>query len=436
MNVFTTVILSILVFGFLILIHEFGHYIFARIFKVTITEFSIGMGPKLVWYDSKKTGIRYCLSAIPIGGYVAMVGEDGESEDPNAFGKKPAWQRLIITVAGATVNIVAGFIAIIIYASLVNIGNTSVNVFYKDVYGEISSSDYGLMTGDEIVAIGGVEVTTFDELEAAVNKALEPVSVTVIREGNHITLENVEFPEWENSNGKYALIDFETLGEGRTVGQFYKNVYAVSSNSALKTGDRIIRIGGTRVYMADQVSYEIMRKGHKPVDIVVIRDGEEIPLDDVVFPTAEEQGQIFGLMDFKVDRIEKNLFTVIGYSFSKAGLTIKMCGESIIDLITGRYTLAAVSGPVGISQVIGQAANQGFISLLSITSLISINLGAMNLLPIPALDGGRTVMILVEMITKKKLPPKIEGTINAVGLIVLLGLSVIIMIKDVIGLFI
>ena len=89
MNVFTTVILSILVFGFLILIHEFGHYIFARIFKVTITEFSIGMGPKLVWYDSKKTGIRYCLSAIPIGGYVAMVGEDGESEDPNAFGKKP-----------------------------------------------------------------------------------------------------------------------------------------------------------------------------------------------------------------------------------------------------------------------------------------------------------------------------------------------------------
>jgi regulator of sigma E protease len=140
-------------------------------------------------------------------------------------------------------------------------------------------------------------------------------------------------------------------------------------------------------------------------------------------------------MDFKVDRIEKNLFSVLGYSFSKAALTVKMCGESLIDLMTGRYTLAAVSGPVGISQVIGQAANQGVTSLLSIVSLISINLGAMNLLPIPALDGGRTLMILIEMITKKKLPPNVEATINAVGLIVLLGLSVIIMIKDVIGLF-
>ena len=103
-----TVLIAIFVFGFLIFIHEFGHYIFARIFKVTITEFSIGMGPKLVWYDSKKTGIRYALSAIPIGGYVAMVGEDSESDDPNAFNKKPAWQRLIITVAGAAVNIIAG----------------------------------------------------------------------------------------------------------------------------------------------------------------------------------------------------------------------------------------------------------------------------------------------------------------------------------------
>ena len=436
MNIITTVILSILVFGFLIFIHEFGHYIFARIFNVTITEFSIGMGPKLVWYDSKKTGIRYCLSAIPIGGYVAMVGEDGESDDPNSFGKKPAWQRLIITVAGAAVNILAGFIAVVIFVSLINIGNTNVNVFYKDVYGNISSSESGLMTGDEIISVGDVKVTTYEELAKEVNKAIEPVSITVIRDGQEKVLESVKFPEWENSGGKYALVDFETVGNGRTVGEFYKDIYDVSSNSSLQTGDQIVRIGGTRVYMADEVSYEIMRKGNRPIDIDVIRDGREIHLENVVFPTVEDQGQTFGLMDFKVDRIEKNVFSVLGYSISKAALTVRMCGESLIDLITGRYTLAAVSGPVGISQVIGQAANQGFVSLLSIISLISINLGAMNLLPIPALDGGRTLMIFVEMVTKKKLPPNVEATINAVGLIVLLGLSVIIMIKDVIGLFV
>lgn len=345
MNIVTTILIAILVFGFLIFIHEFGHYIFARIFKVTITEFSIGMGPKLLWYDSKKTGIRYCLSAVPFGGYVAMVGEDGESDDPNAFSKKPAWQRLIIIVAGAAINIIAGVIAIMILASIIDIGGTTVAAFPETGY-EISSADSGLMEGDEI-----------------------------------------------------------------------------------------IRVDGKRVRILDELSYEIMRKGHEPVDVTVIRDGKEITLENVVFPTDKEQGQIFGMMDFQVYRIEKNFFKVIGYSLSKSVLIVRMCWESIIDLITGRYTVAAVSGPVGISQVIGEAANQGATSLLSIVSLISINLGVMNLLPVPALDGGRMVMILIEMITRKKVPANIEATINAVGLAILLGLSAIIMIKDVIGLF-
>ena len=344
MNIIPTVIISILVFGFLIFIHEFGHYIFARIFKVTITEFSIGMGPKLVWYDSKKTGIRYALSAIPFGGYVAMVGEDGESEDPNAFNKKPAWQRLIITVAGATVNIIAGIIAIIILASLVNIGGTEIAAFPETKY-EISSFDSGLAVGDVIT-----------------------------------------------------------------------------------------HVDGKRVNMLDELSYEIMRKGNEPVEVTVLRGGESVTMT-VVFPTAEEQGQIFGIMDFQVYAIKKNVGNVLGYSLSKAVLIVRMCWESIIDLITGRYTMAAVSGPVGITEVIGQAASQGAASLLSIIALISMNLGVMNLLPIPALDGGRTVLLLVEMVLRKKLPPNVEANMNAISLAILLGLSAIIMIKDVIGLF-
>ena len=345
MELFKTVLIAILVFGFLIFIHEFGHYIFARIFKVTITEFSIGMGPKLVWYDSKKTGIRYALSAIPIGGYVAMVGEDSESDDPNAFNKKPAWQRLIITVAGAAVNILAGIIAIIIIASLSKLGSTTVAAFPETEY--------------------------------------------IVR----------------------------------------------SSDSGLEVGDTVIRVDGKRIKTPEQLSYEIMRRGYEPVDILVLRNGEEVMLEDVRFPTDEEQGQTFGVMDFKVYKAEKNVFKVLGYSFSKAFLIVRMCWESIIDLMTGRYTMAAVSGPVGISEAIGTAANQSWLALLNITALISMNLGVMNLLPLPALDGGRTIMILYEMITRKKIPSNIESTINAVGLMVLLGLSAIIMIKDIFGLF-
>ena len=348
MNAATTVIIAVLVFGFLIFIHEFGHYITARIFKVRIEEFSIGMGPRLVSFVSKKTDIRYSIALLPIGGYVSMPGENGEdselADDPDTFDKKPAWQRFIITAAGATVNIVAGFLAMIILTSMINVGNTTVRGFYRpeDTGYEVSSYDGGLRHGDEIIAVDG-----------------------------------------------------------------------------------------KRVYIYDELSYEIMRRGHEPVDITVIRDGARIVLYDVVFPKEEESGQIFGAVDFAPEIVDKDPLVVLKFSWHKSVLIVRMCLESIADLISGRYTFAAVSGPVGISSAIGDAAEKGFKSLLYIVVLISINLGFMNLLPIPALDGGRLFTIIIEMITRRRLPPKVEGIINGVGLILLLALSVVIMIKDV-----
>ncbi len=369
MNIAITVISSILVFGFLIFIHEFGHYITARMFHITIEEFSIGMGPRIVSWVSKKTGIRYSIALFPIGGFVAMPGENGEygedavpdedaaedpyRDDPNTFGRKPSWQRFIVTAAGAAVNIVAGFLAMIILTSITNIGDTTVKAYHTE---EALSEAYGI---------------EIDQL---------------------------------------------------------------SSETGLRVGDEILRVGGRRVRILDELSYEIMRKGNEPVDILVRRGGEEILLENVVFPTQESEGQTFGIMDFKVAREEKSFGKVMSYAWSKSILIVRMVWESLYDLITGRYTLAAVSGPVGISGAIGNAAQQGFSSFLYITVLISINLGVMNLLPIPALDGGRLLVLLVEMITGKRLPPKVEGMINGIGLALLLGLSAIIMIKDVIQL--
>ncbi len=347
MNPFFTAIIALLVFGFLIFIHEFGHYIFARIFGVAIKEFSIGMGPKLLWYDSKKTGITYKVCAFPIGGYVAMEGEDSESQNPNSFDKKPAWQRFIVTAAGAFVNLLFGFLAMIILASMINIGGTTVRVFAdKELNNlEVSSADAGLMVGDEIIKVGDKRVSVYDEL-----------------------------------------------------------------------------------------SYEIMRGGYEPLTLTVIRNGKEEVIENVVFPTLTDSGQTFGVPDFGVYKKDKNPLTVLGYSFEKSVLTVRMCWESIYDLLTGRYTLGAVSGPVGISSAIGSAASDGIASLLNIVVLISINLGVMNLLPIPALDGGRLITVLFEMITRKKIPAKVEGIVNGVGLILLLGLSFVILIKDVIQL--
>ncbi len=353
-----TVILALLVFGFLIFIHEFGHYFTARLFKVTINEFSIGMGPKLVTYTSKKTNIQYSLGMFPIGGYVAMVGEDEESDDPNAFNKKPAWQRFIITAAGATVNIVAGFLAMIIIVSCVNTANT--------VYG-------GTVEADRLT-----EMYAEDTLDLSVR----------------------------------------------------------SDASGLLVGDEIVKINGKRVRIYDELSYEIMRNGVEPVDVTVKREGKEITIKDVVFPTVVSGGEKFGIIDFMItDYLDKNPISVLTMAVRRAALVMRMCWESIFDLISGRYSLSAVSGPVGISSAIGEAARYGFISLLNITVIISMNLGFMNLLPIPALDGGRIFVILIEIITRKKLPARVEAIINGVGLAALLLLSVVIMIKDVVGLF-
>ena len=164
----------------------------------------------------------------------------------------------------------------------------------------------------------------------------------------------------------------------------------------------------------------------------MIRDGKEMVISNVVFPGISDSGQSFGAMDFRVFAMEKTFGSTLGYSFRKSFLIVRMCWESVYDLISGRYTVAAVSGPVGISSAIGDAAAAKNGQLLNIAALISINLGVMNLLPIPALDGGRLITIGFEMITRKGVPKKIEGMINGIGLAVLLLLSVVIMVKDVV----
>ena len=149
MNPLLTALIAILVFGFLIFIHEFGHYIFARIFGVAIKEFSIGMGPKLLWYDSKKTGITYKVCAFPIGGYVAMEGEDGESQNPNSFDKKPAWQRFIIVAAGGVVNLLMGVLIVAVMLTQVDlIGLAQIHSFEENAV-----SSQHLQAGDKIEKI-------------------------------------------------------------------------------------------------------------------------------------------------------------------------------------------------------------------------------------------------------------------------------------------
>ncbi len=343
------ILLAVFIFGVLIFIHEFGHYITARIFGVTIKEFSIGMGPKMLTYTSKKTNIKYSLGILPIGGYVSMAGEDEESDDENALFRKPAWQRLIITVAGAAMNILAGALVMLIL---------------------ISATPESMYS------------TTVDRI---------------------ISVEEV--PR-ENS----------------------------SEFSGLAEGDKIIAVNGKKVHILSELDYEIMRKGIDTVALTVERDGEMLTLN-ADFPVYVERGQYLGARDFYTLKEDYGFLSVIRHSFYRSVLTVRMIWESLFDLVTGRFGIEAVSGPVGVTTQISEAASTGAANIIYLAIVISINLGVVNLFPFPALDGGRTVFILLEMIRRKPLPVKYEGIVHFVGIVVLMAFMLIITLKDIITLF-
>lgn len=352
------ILLALFVFGIYIFIHELGHYIFARKFDVAIKEFSVGMGPKLISKKSNKTGIVYSLRLLPIGGFLSMVGEDGgiskdtageysadgRIDDPRALNRKPVWQRMIITLGGAFMNIMLGLLIVLMIVSL------------------------------------------------------NPTYV---------------FP-----SNEVALVD------------------GISKEAGLLPGDKIVKINNKRVHIASDVFYEISMHGAKPLTIEVIRDGKKIIIKDVKFATIEEGGISMGSPDFKVTREKKTILNVIKHTFYTSRMYVKMIWESLFGLIRGDYGVDQLSGPVGITREIGSAAKQGLWQLMSLSALITINLGVVNVFPLPALDGGRFVFQIIEVIRRKPIKPEIEAMIHSVGLVALMGLILFVTYKDIVKVFV
>ncbi len=355
MTVFWSILVAVLVFGFLILAHETGHYLVARRCNVTIEEFSIGMGPKLFGRVSKKSGTLFSVRAFPIGGYVAMVGENEASDEEGALSGKPVWQRMLVIAAGAVVNLLIGFLIMFVIVCLsVSQDTLASNVIADFQEGATSCADGGLQVGDQVVKVGRVTIHTGEEL-----------------------------------------------------------------------------------------SYEIANQGDRPLSLTVIRNGETLVLENVVFPTYEEQGVTFGNYDFYVyANTDPGVFELFSITFHRSCSLVKMVWDSLIGLITGKYGVQALSGPVGITAAVtetivgsGWSAFQILNYVLYITAVISINLGIFNLIPFPALDGGRLLFLAIEGIRRKKINPDIEGKIHFVGIAFLMLLMLFVVCKDIITLF-
>ena len=346
------IIVALLIFGLLIMIHEFGHFIVARLCGVYIEEFSIGMGPKILQRKTKKQGTLLSLRALPIGGYVSMKGENEDEDAPNSFSRKRVWQRMLIVVAGAAMNLLLGFLIVfIIVCSSEYLASTTVHSFFDNATSN---------------AVGGLEV-----------------------------------------------------------------------------GDDIIRVGDVRVHTGEELTYEIMNQGHEPLSLTVVRGGEQKVLENVIFPQIEEKGIIFGDSDFYVFALsDPTLGHMLRITWHRSLSLVKMVWDSLANLVTGRYTVDAVSSPIGVTAAVkdtitqsGWTGTQILQYVLHITAVISVNLGVFNLIPFPALDGGRFAFLVVEGIIRKPISREIEGRIHFVGIALLMLLMVFIVFKDIIGLF-
>ena len=230
----------------------------------------------------------------------------------------------------------------------------------------------------------------------------------------------------------------ESLNQNEVNFSLEKTFNATSLNYGLQIDDKIVAVEGVKTHTGNEVVYEITYQGDQPIDLTVIRDGKKIVLEDVVFPTIEESGVTLGNYDmlfYGISEADRNFGIIISHTFWRTYSTAKMVWDSLADLIGGRFGLDAISGPIGMTELVGSAISAGWESLLYLWVIISVNLGVMNLLPLPALDGGRMMFLLWEAITRKPVNKTVEAYINAAGLFILMAFMILITFKDIFKLF-
>ena len=449
------ILYAILVFGLLIFIHELGHFIVARLCGVKVLEFAIGMGPKLFSWKGKKTGTVYALRLLPIGGFVNMLGENGmeavqgengmetvqgengiNNENENvqeqesvelspeiakqAYCNQSVWKRILISIAGPAMNIILGFLlmlVIVIAQGHSSAATTVVAGFHVQYTAE--EAQYGFEPDDHLYAVNGERLLSYAALEQLVKDANgEEITVTVQR----INADRTD----------YEMIDLNVMLSETDLALF---TGSLSENSGLQIRDEVIKVNSVRVHTYDELNYEIANQGYKPMTFTVLRGEEKVVIENVIVPSYLSEGTVLGNMDFLIYREpEFNVLTVLKHTLFRSLSTVKMVYDSLFGLFSGRFGVEAVSGPIGITKVVGQAAQYGFITVLNIVVIISINLGVMNLLPIPALDGGHIFIYLIEVVRRKPMKQELEGLINFIGLVLMLALALLISIKDIIAL--
>lgn len=400
----------IILLGTLVIIHEFGHFIVAKLCGMKVLKFSIGFGPKILKKQKKET--EYSIRALPLGGFVQLEGEEEGSDDPKAFSNKPAWQRLLVLFAGVTINIL---FALFIYVCI----NMNINTYITSKLSNVSDSSLVELEGDEIYKINATRVYNGDDVSRIISNAPnDSFKFEVINKDGKKETHFINIPKVETGYIGVAFSD--------------NKVYQVMEDSAgekagLLPNDEILSVNGETLNINEYLNI-IRANPNKELNLKVKRDNQEI--DIVIIPESILK-RTFDV-DFEVLQ-DLNFFDNLHYAWNETIYYLRANFTAIGELFRGKTENVELQGIVGISQQI--SSTHRAIEFFYMMSAISLSLGIMNLLPIPGLDGGKIIFTLIEMIRRKPISKEVEGTLTLAGVGLLILIMIVVTFGDVAKLF-
>jgi regulator of sigma E protease len=430
----TTLLAFAFVLGVLVFVHELGHFMAARWNGVRVLTFSLGFGPKLLKFRRGDT--EYCLSAIPLGGYVKMAGENPEdprSGQPDEFLSKSKWQRFQILIMGPAMNLM---LAVIVLAIVLMQGASAPAYMNKPaavgvVQAGSPAERAGVRPGDTITRLGSAEIATWEQLEMAVASRPErEVEMVVIRDGREERL-TIRPDTTELRTRTDARFEIGTIGVLPDVSPSIRAIVAgePAEKAGFKAGDVIVSIDGQRMVFASQVSEAISKHPDEAVQLVVRREGVEQAI--AVTPSRQgDAGRIGINISDAVESFTPSPLQAIGMSVRR---NIEMSGmifRTLGDLFSGEASPRQLMGPVGIAQLSGESAQAGWIALFGLMASLSLNLGLLNLLPIPVLDGGHIFIMAIETISRRDFSLQMKEKMLFVGFVLLMTLMVTVIYND------
>jgi regulator of sigma E protease len=424
----TSLLAFLFVLGILIFVHELGHFLMARRFGIRVITFSLGFGPKLV--RIRRGDTEYAISAIPLGGYVKMAGENPDeplSGRSDEFLSKPKWQRFLVFVAGPAMNLL---LAIAVTAFVLYHG-ASAPAYERDpaVVGRVEpgspAARAGIRPGDEIVEVEGRRIENWEQLSMAiVPRARRETEIVLLREGRYV---RVRLTPTARTDYEVGDIGVEPLTHPEVVAV---TPGSPAARAGIRPGDVILGIDGIRDVELQRLIAHIKERPERPVTLT-IRRGPEIR-EIRVTPQRQADAGVIGvqLNPFELRRVEPGPIEAVRMSLERNWEWTRLIFRTLAGLLTRETSVKQLMGPVGIAELSGGAAELGWIPLLNLMAMISLNLGLLNLLPIPVLDGGHIAILLLEGLRGRDFSVRVKERLLFAGLVVLMVLMATVIYND------